>query len=78
MKNKNYLALLNSDYACRLKTHSIFESGSPTAIFDVFVLADDMKLKEFHLFDNIWRETLLLSHLFVKGENVATPVLNFG
>jgi len=76
--HKSHLTLMDCDYACRLKTQSIFEAGTPTAIFDVFVLVDDMKIKEFNLFENIWRETLLLNFLHVKGEDVATPVINFG
>jgi hypothetical protein len=32
-------------------------------VFDVFVAPNDMRLKEFNVFENLWKETLLLHHL---------------
>ena len=56
----------------------MFDEGYPNKIFDVFLLNDSIKLKEFHLFENIWRETLLLARLHKQGLNVSMPVLSFG
>lgn len=47
----------------------MFEEGNPVFIFDFYVL-DDIKFDEFFLFENIWRETLLLNK-FYKDHLVA-------
>jgi hypothetical protein len=51
------------DYVFRVKARSMFEEGNPSLIFDFFVL-DDLKFDEFFLFENIWRETLLLNKFY--------------
>jgi predicted SAM-dependent methyltransferase len=51
------------DYVFRTKTRAMFEDSIPTYIFDFFVL-EDMKFDEFFLFENIWRETLLLNKFY--------------
>ena len=51
------------DYVFRVKACSMFEEGNPSFVFDFFVL-DDLKFDEFFLFENIWRETLLLNKFY--------------
>jgi hypothetical protein len=41
----------------------MFEECNPSFIFDLFVL-DDLKFDEFFLFENFWRETLLLNKFY--------------
>ena len=71
---QNYMTLFSTNYAYRLKTSSIFEDGKPY-IFDVFIVHNDIKLAEFDLFNNLWKETLILSQL--KDPKIQ-PVLSFG
>jgi hypothetical protein len=72
-----YLCLLNTNYSFRLKTVALFEPGQPTVCFDIFIVENDMRFKEYRLFENLWRETLLLNHLRTEPEKVA-PVISFG
>jgi len=58
----NHLTLYNTNYAYRLKTRSIFEQDK-IYIFDIFVVHNDIKLEEFNLHKNLWRETLLLQSI---------------
>ena len=53
------MSLFDSSYAYRLRTLNIFEQNK-SYIFDVLMINDDIKLDEFYLFENLWRETLLL------------------
>lgn len=46
---------------------SLFDEDYPVKIFDVFMLNDSIKLKDYHLFENLWRETLILARLHKKG-----------
>jgi hypothetical protein len=74
----SYLNLQETDYAFRIKTLSLFDSeGQKSVAFDIFVVPDDMRLKEFRLFDNLWKETLLLFHLRKHSDKVVA-VKNFG
>ena len=73
----SYLTLLNTNYSFRLRTIALFEPGQPTVCFDVFIVENDMRFKEYRLFENLWRETLLLHHLRTQPEKVA-PVISFG
>ena len=57
------------DYVFRVKARSMFEEGNPAYVFDFFVI-DDIKFDEFFLFENFWRETLLLNK-FYKDHLVA-------
>jgi len=59
---QNYLTLYNVNYVYRLKTNSVYEHGR-VYIFDVFVGKKDAKLDEFQLFENLWKETLILSQV---------------
>ena len=59
---QNYLTLYNINYVYRLKVNAIYEQGR-VYIFDVFIVQQDAKLAEFHLFENIWKETLILSQV---------------
>ena len=44
-------------------------------IFDVFIVQNDIKLAEYNLFKNFWKETLMLSQI----DDVRAPaVLSFG
>jgi hypothetical protein len=65
---KSHLTLFSSLYSFRIRSVSIFEEDFPTKIFDIFFLHDDMKLKEFMLFENIWRETAVLNHLYQRDQ----------
>ena len=56
------MTLFSTNYAYRLKTNSIFEEGK-VYIFDVFIVHNDIKLEEFDLFNNLWKETLILHQL---------------
>jgi len=73
----SYLTMLKTKYSFRLKTVSLFEPGQPIVCFDIFIVDNDMRFKEYRLFENLWRETLLLHHLKSKPDKVA-PVVNFG
>ena len=74
------MTLFSVDYVFRVKAESVFDEGNPIMIFDLFVL-DDTKFCEFFIFENIWRETLLLnrfyrSHLLAVAqakENLVEP-----
>ena len=59
---QNYLTLYSINYVYRLKTNAIYEQGR-VYIFDVFIVQQDAKLAEFYLFDNLWKETLILSQV---------------
>lgn len=48
-RSNNPLCLFNTNYAYRLKTHSIFNKSN-FSIYDVFVLENDAKLQDFNLF----------------------------
>lgn len=61
-RSNNPLCLFNTNYAYRLKTHSIF-SKSNFSIYDVFILENDAKLQDFNLFQNFWHETLLMNSI---------------
>jgi len=54
-----YMTLYCQDYVFRVKTKAVFEDAAPYYIFDFFVLGEQ-KFDEFFLFENVWRETLLL------------------
>jgi len=57
---------------------ALFEpDANKTVVFDVFIAPNDMRLKEFHVFENLWKETLLLSYLKNNSDQVAA-VYNFG
>lgn len=45
-----------------MKTNAIYEQGR-VYIFDVFIINNDTRLQEFRLFENIWKETLILSQV---------------
>ena len=59
---QNYLTLYNVNYVYRLKVNAIYEQGT-VYIFDVFIVQQDAKLAEFRLFNNLWKETLILSQV---------------
>ena len=67
----SYLTLLNTNYSFRLKTIALFEPNQPTVCFDVFIADNDMRFKEYRLFQNLWRETLLLHHFKTEPDKVA-------
>lgn len=74
----NYLTLQGTDYAYRIKTIALFEpEGQQSVAFDIFVVQDDMRLKEFRLFENLWKETLLLFHLRKHSDKIVA-VKSFG
>lgn len=73
----SYLTLLNTNYSFRLRTLALFEPGQPQVCFDVFFADNDMRFREYRLFENLWRETLLLNHLRNEPDKVA-PVVSFG
>ena len=54
------MTLFCTNYVYRLKTNSIYEDGK-VYIFDVFIVHNDIKLEEFNIFKNLWKETLILS-----------------
>jgi serine/threonine protein kinase len=69
------------EYAYRLKTSKycgdLFRVGSikeEETWIDLFIL-NDFKFKEFKLYENVWRETLLLN---VLSEESVLPVSDFG
>lgn len=73
----SYLTLMNTNYAYRLKTQAMFDPGQPNVYFDVFVVEHDIRTKEYRLFDNLWRETLLLNYLRDLPDKIA-PIVDFG
>ena len=54
------MTLFCTNYVYRLKTSSIYEDGK-IYIFDVFIVHNDIKLSEFNILENVWKETLMLS-----------------
>ena len=71
---QDYMTLFGTNYVYRLKTRSIYEEDE-VYIFDVFIVHNDIKLAEFNLFKNFWKETLMLSQL---KDSRAPPVISFG
>lgn len=61
---QKYLSLYCVDYVFRTKVKAVFEDECPYYIYDFYVL-NDHKFDEYFLFENVWRETLLL-HKFYK------------
>ena len=51
----------NINYAYRLKTFDIFSNMKP--VYWDFFMVDDPNFAQHCLFENLWRETLLLHHL---------------
>ena len=72
--NTSHLLLFNTNYAYRIRTHSIFDKKQQL-IFDVFITNNDAKLDEFELYKNLWHETLLMHS--IKDDRIA-PVIDFG
>jgi hypothetical protein len=70
----NYKNLFNLIYCYRARTEAVFKNKEPH-IFDFFVV-DDNKFEQFYLFQNLWRETLLLDHL--KDDPRVSKVIDFG
>ena len=58
----HYQYLFGIQYMYRMKTEALYQDRGKEHIFEVYLL-DDPKFSEFHLFKNIWRETLLLNKL---------------
>ena len=69
----NFMYIYNLNYSYRAKTESIFQGGTP-CYFDFYFLNDQV-FSQFHLFDNLWRETLLLSHF---DNPKISKILQFG
>lgn len=69
----NYLHLFDLDYAIRAKTEAVFQDKA-NYIFDFFI-ADDQKFEQFYLYQNLWRETLLLNYF---NDPRISKVKNFG
>ena len=69
----NYLHLFNLDYVIRAKTEAVFKDKE-NYIFDFFI-ADDQKFEQFYLYQNLWRETLLLNYF---NDARISKVKNFG
>ena len=59
---QNYLTLFGVNYVYRLKCNSVYEQGR-VYIFDIFITKGDQKLDERNLYNNLWKETLILSQL---------------
>ena len=70
----NYKSLFNLIYCFRARTEAVFQNKVPH-IFDFYVV-DDNKFDQFYLYQNLWRETLLLDHL--KDDERVSKVINFG
>ena len=70
----NFMYLYNLDYAYRAKTEAIFENRVAT-YFDFFFVNDDI-FSQHYLFENLWRETLLMNY-FLKDSRVMN-VVSFG
>ena len=68
------MCLFNTNYAYRLKTHSIFNKSN-FSIYDVLILNNDAKLDDYNLFQNFWHETLLMNSI---SDARLTPVVDFG
>ena len=72
--NQDYMTLFGTNYVYRIQTTSMFEEEKEH-IFDVFIVQNDIKLAEYNLFKNFWKETLMLSQI----DDVRAPaVLSFG
>lgn len=66
------MTLFCQDYVFRVKSKAVFEDDAPYYIFDFFVL-EERKFDEFFLFENVWRETLLL-HRFFRDHHKAVAL----
>lgn len=62
------------NYVYRLKTNAVYEQGR-VYIFDVFIVHQDAKLADFRLFENLWKETLILSQV---NDARLPRILSFG
>ena len=60
---QNYMTLYCQDYMFRIKTKAVFEDLASYYIFDFYVLGDQ-KFDEYFMFENIWRETLLMNKFY--------------
>ena len=58
----SYLTIYDIDYAFRARTEAIFKNKE-VYVFDFFNV-DDHKFEQFYLYQNLWRETLLLNHFY--------------
>ena len=63
----SHLSMFACSYAYRIKSVALFEEDYPIKVFDLFFLNDTIKMKEFGLYENLWRETLLLHQLNRRG-----------
>jgi hypothetical protein len=73
-ESKHQLLLYNTNYAYRIRTHSIFNK-SLQQFFDIFIVNNDSKLEEFEVFKNIWHETLFMHSI---NDPRISPVIDFG
>lgn len=70
--------LFDINYCFRLLTESIFEAGHREVVFDLFLADSDLKLTHFHIYDNLWRETILLDKLSKHQAPRIAPIVSFG
>ena len=72
-KQMSFNYLFNINYAFRAKTEAIFQNRA-SFYFDFFFV-DDIMFEQHYLFQNLWRETLLLNYFDDKR---VSKVSNFG
>lgn len=72
-KQHHFMHINNLTYTYRIKTKSIFQ-GNQVKYFDIFVL-NDPNLEQHQMFNNIWRETILLSCF---NDQRIQPIMQFG
>jgi hypothetical protein len=73
-QHMDYQALFNLNYSYRIRTEAVFNNDQ-VHIFDFFVV-DDMKFEQFYLYQNLWRETLLLN--FLRDDARVANLVDFG
>ena len=71
----HFMYLFNLNYSYRLKTEAIFPVGDQKFFYWDFFFLDDQIFEQHYLFQNLWRETLLLNHF---NDERVQKVISFG
>lgn len=72
----HFMYMFNLNYSYRLKTESIYNnSKEDKLLYWDFFFIDDMIFAQHYLFQNLWRETLLLNHF---NDERVLKVISFG
>ena len=61
----SFMCIHDLDYSYRMFTKNLYpnDRSKINVFFDIFVPDENRFFEEHHLFDNLWRETILLKYL---------------